>query len=92
MQCIVLEMNKYWKQAGIQFHLSPTDGVVEHDMDQLLSDDVRKEGKHFIMNGLTRGTDGRMQNRGKRKEFYHNILLQPLGFGRPNSHHMMCTS
>ena len=81
MQCIVLEMNKYWKQAGIQFHLSPTDnGVVDHDMDQILSDDVCKEGKHFIMNGLTRGPDGRMQNREKRKDFYHNVLLQPLGF------------
>mmetsp|Transcript_1352 Transcript_1352/g.2304 ORF Transcript_1352/g.2304 Transcript_1352/m.2304 type:complete len:304 (-) Transcript_1352:191-1102(-) len=80
MQCIVREMNQYWKQAGIHFHLSATDGVVEHNMDQILADDVRKEGKHFIMNGLTRGPDGRMQNREKRKEFYHNVLLHPLGF------------
>jgi hypothetical protein len=80
IQCIVREMNQYWKQAGIQFHLSATDGVLEHDMDQKLSDDVCKEAKHFIFNGLTRGPDGRMQNREKRKEFYHNILLHPLNF------------
>jgi hypothetical protein len=49
IQHIVGEMNRYWEQAGIQFELLVTGGVLDHDMDQILSNDVRKDSKHFIM-------------------------------------------
>ena len=49
-------MNKYWKQAGIQFHLSPTDGVVEHDADvnllgHLQDDSYRYTPLHHAIKG-----------------------------------------
>ena len=84
MKQIVAEMNKYWKQCGIQFQVSSddntTDGILNHDLDQLIPESIRKESRHFIVHGLTRGPDGRMRNRSKRKDLYLNTLLHPLNF------------
>jgi hypothetical protein len=84
MQHIVVQMNCFWAQAGIQFAMSDigntTNGIMEHDMDQLISEKVRQESKDFIFFGLARGPDGRMQNRSKRRELYLNTLLAPLNF------------
>ena len=89
MQQIVMQMNRFWEQAGIQFELSgignASNGIIDHDMDQLLSDTVRQGSKHFIYTGLTRGPDGRMQNRSKRKELYLNTLLAPFNFRNDKS-------
>lgn len=86
---IVDDMNSYWEQARIQFVLSDVEnssgGVIDHDLDQILPKDVRRESRHFIETGLTRGPDGRMQNRSKRKDLYHNVLLAPFNFKRNNS-------
>ena len=86
---IVTEMNKYWEQCRIEFQLltdsNTSDGVLNHDMDELISEDIRKESRHFIVHGLTRGPDGRMQNRSKRKDLYLNTLLHPLNFRQNRS-------
>ncbi|EED92359.1 predicted protein [Thalassiosira pseudonana CCMP1335] len=81
---IVREMNTYWLQAGIQFQLSnvgnESDGILENNLDNLIPQNVRRETRQFIINGLTRGPDGRMQNREKRQRVYTNTLLRPLNF------------
>eukprot|EP01082_Thalassiosira_pseudonana_P016106 g13848.t1 g13848 contig9:593107-594069(-) len=84
MKQIVREMNTYWLQAGIQFQLSnvgnESDGILENNLDNLIPQNVRRETRQFIINGLTRGPDGRMQNREKRQRVYTNTLLRPLNF------------
>lgn len=89
MQQIVTEMNRYWEQARILFELSDigntSHGIIDHDLDQLIPEQVRQESRHFIEFGLTRGPDGRMQNRSERKELYLNTLLAPFNFRNDTS-------
>eukprot|EP00956_Cyclotella_meneghiniana_P004357 scaffold5318_cov73-Cyclotella_meneghiniana.AAC.3 len=84
---MVDEVNKIWRQACIQFYLTSignvdnvSTGVIEHNLDELIPENVRKESRDFIWNGLTRGPDGRMQNRDQRRNLYLNTLLAPMKF------------
>ena len=71
---IMKEMNRYWKQAGIRWNLM--DVVDQNLTSRLVPEDKQLKIKDFIHNGLSRGADGKMQNKGKRQRVFHKILSQ----------------
>lgn len=84
IKLIVSQMNRYWEQARIRFRLlSPatdltcTPGIAEQDLDRVLPKHIQTEAKRFIEHDLTRGPDGRMRHRSKRKDLYLDALLRP---------------
>jgi len=55
-------------------------GVLERNLAGMIPLETCREARHFIVNGLTRGPDGEMKNKEKRKSMYLDTLLTPLGY------------
>jgi len=75
---MVENMGIYWKQAGIQWNLV---GVVErHLTEDLLPEKIQEKVKHFIHHELSRGPDGKMQNKGKRRHVFLETVLSKFDY------------
>ncbi|KAL7469259.1 hypothetical protein ACHAXS_009520 [Conticribra weissflogii] len=56
------------------------EGIIEHDIDHIIPRESRQKARHLIRHGLTRGPDGKMQNKDQRERMFTEVLLQPLGY------------
>ncbi|KAL3793234.1 hypothetical protein HJC23_000776 [Cyclotella cryptica] len=91
IKSMVRQMNSYWEQARIRFQLLSStheNGILEHNLDPLIPKHIQREAKHFIEHDLTRGPDGRMQNRSKRKDLYLHTLLRPLKYDKSTTYNV----
>lgn len=94
VKLIVDKMNTYWKQSAIQFQLSHdnndttkncnsssnNDGVMERHIDEIVPQETRQKARHFIKHGLTRGRDGKMQNKDQRRLVFLDVILNTLNY------------